>query len=333
MIQMETKIKIGSLNVRGLNNRLKRKSLYKMIYKERFDLMFCQEMYVTESNKGIWETEWGGKLVTSCGDSNARGVGIFISNRCYITNINTVIDTEGRFIIMSCTIDEREWLFVNVYAPNADTPQYFTNLFKQMENCTAENIVMAGDFNLVMNQNLDALNRKHNNNKSWQVLMDSVSEWGLCDTWRLFNQDSKRLTHFQRGTGARLDFFLCSQGLMDSVIDQKISSNVLSDHNTIELVLETDQLARGPGVWRLNVSLLSQEKTLEKIKETIRKTNKNANHLDIHEKWELIKSNVGKIFREEGKSKAHRDDNNYTKLKTILNELDKEKGRAYPLCG
>ena len=59
---------------------------------------------------------------------------------------------------------------INLYAPNEDSPDFFTSLFKKIEDIDIKNIIIAGDWNLVNDFKKDTINyKKINNPKSQEI--------------------------------------------------------------------------------------------------------------------------------------------------------------------
>ena len=55
-------LKFISFNVRGLNNSIKRRKIFKWLHKQTADCYFLQESFSTKQTIDIWESEWGGKF-------------------------------------------------------------------------------------------------------------------------------------------------------------------------------------------------------------------------------------------------------------------------------
>ena len=94
------------------------------------------------------------------------------------------------------------------------------NVIKNITEQEPENIIFAGDFNLVLNEKKDAMNRKHNNEKALKVLQAYIEEVSMVDIWRQCNSDQFKFTWHRKKpqhTFARLDFFLINCGLVLSV--------------------------------------------------------------------------------------------------------------------
>ena len=89
--------KLTSLNVRGLSNFKKRRTIFCWCRKMKSDMIFLQETHSTQEIERHWEREWGGKMLFSHGANNARGVIILVRNG-FDYNVDTVkIDSQGRF--------------------------------------------------------------------------------------------------------------------------------------------------------------------------------------------------------------------------------------------
>ena len=54
-------VKIISINVRGLSNKNKCRSIFKY-YRDRCDILCLQETHSIEETNNIWKNEWGGWL-------------------------------------------------------------------------------------------------------------------------------------------------------------------------------------------------------------------------------------------------------------------------------
>ena len=70
---------VGCLNVRGLNNKLKRSTIYRKAHLNRYGVFLLQETYCKKEDEDIWSAEWGGKCSFNNGAHNSRGVAILFS--------------------------------------------------------------------------------------------------------------------------------------------------------------------------------------------------------------------------------------------------------------
>ena len=191
---MDNSLKIGSLNVRGLNNRLKRKRVFRDMILNQYDLVLLQEVYSTAQSSTTWGSEWGGSIFYSHGASNARGVAILVKRNFGGKILEVVDDGQGRFIAIKIEYLEMELVIGNVYAPNKDTPEYFGDIWNKLQNMHGQQYIIGGDFNLVLDTDIDALNRITNNGKACDKIVNIMEAEELCDTFRVLNPNVRRYT-------------------------------------------------------------------------------------------------------------------------------------------
>ena len=64
-------------------------------------------------------------------------------------------DTSGRFIICDVKIEEKCITLATLYAPNDDEPTFYQNFFDHLLDFQREDVIIGGDFNLVLDLNKD----------------------------------------------------------------------------------------------------------------------------------------------------------------------------------
>ena len=181
-------------------------------------MIFCllQELHLNGENTHLWSCEWGKRAFFSPGKSNARGVGILINSNANIVIKKEIIDKNGRVVILVLTIEDIDYVIGNIYAPNSDDPKFFKHVFNKVEAIGCENVILAGDFNLVLNIDKDAKNRLSNNYKACETVKNYMEQLGLIDVWRVYNEETFSYT-WKRGSPAtysRLDMFLVSGSIV-----------------------------------------------------------------------------------------------------------------------
>ena len=70
-----------------------------------------------------WKHEWRGHSYYSHGSNDRRGVITLIGAKLEFHLFRNIIDSEGRYIITHCKIQESPFLLVNIYAPNVEADQ------------------------------------------------------------------------------------------------------------------------------------------------------------------------------------------------------------------
>ena len=310
-------LKICSLNVRGLGERLKRRETFNWLRAKKFSIYLLQETHCSENTTATWSSEWGYKTLFSCCTGASGGVAIFFNNYFAFQLERSYSDPKGRFIICDIKTNGRLFTLATIYAPNNDDPAFFESFFSHLRDFHCDDIVLGGDFNLVLNLEKDkkgGLAKTHT--KAVTVINDQATKFDLVDAWRVSNPDIRRYTWRRRKPEiqCRLDFFLVSQSLMCNVTHTDISAGFKTDHSmvTIQVALHTNP--RGPGFWKLNTSFLSETEYINQIKTTIEGVKdeyQNEKSVNASLLWEMIelkvreqslryaKTKKAKILREE----------------------------------
>ena len=116
------KIKIVSLNVRGLQDNMKRKKVFQYLKKFSPDICMLQETHCKKEIEMIWHSEWGNRIEFSNGTSAARGVATLFSKKLAKSVVEINRDMEGRMLHCKVKIDDQIYGITNIYAPNTDVP-------------------------------------------------------------------------------------------------------------------------------------------------------------------------------------------------------------------
>ena len=122
-------------------------------------------------------------------------------------------------------IDNEILTLVNIYAPNNDNPTFFQNLLDRILSFECEEVIMGGDFNLVM----DVQKGKKGGNatthrNSLKEVQNIANSLDLIDVWRTLNPDSKRFTlrRTKPEVHCRLDYFMISSSLTTAITNADI---------------------------------------------------------------------------------------------------------------
>ena len=148
-------LKLISMNVCGLNEKIKRTKVFRFLRSKEIDVACIQETHLTKSKHRIIKNEWNGKVVYNDGESNSRGVAVFFAKHLDVQNVSVDRDLNGRFVSVAIKLNEQSLRIVNVYAPNGDCPAFFTDVFQKIQNYTEDHIILMGDFNQILNVKLD----------------------------------------------------------------------------------------------------------------------------------------------------------------------------------
>ena len=80
---------------------------------------------------------------------------ILFNVRTALEVLDSEQDEHGRYLIVKVLINEETITFCNVYGPNSDSPSFFETLFATLLNFARDKVILGGDFNIVLDNDLD----------------------------------------------------------------------------------------------------------------------------------------------------------------------------------
>ena len=194
-----------------------------------------QETHSTPIDEENWRKQWRGKLFFSHGTSNNTGVLVgFREGLDYSVN-KEVRDNNGRILILDVKIQGKPYLIINLYGDNDQAGQVVTlakleSLLESFDIKTERKIILGGDFNVIFDKRLDA-DRGSPCLKvgTIQKLMDILSEYDLCDIFRVHNSELRRFSwrHKAQLIQRRLDYIFVSSKLQEDVLEININPSGL----------------------------------------------------------------------------------------------------------
>ena len=317
-------VNIISLNARGMRDQLKRKALFDF-YSKRCDVFCVQETHSDEESCNIWKTEWGGDAYFSHGTNNSRGVAVFIKKDAKLQVKEYNADHEGRFIYCVMEISERLVCLGNVYAPNKDSPGFFTEKFQKCHE-KSDRTVIVGDFNTVLNASLD----KNNvvgayNQKATTRINNLLEELNMTDIWRSQNPGVQRYSWYHnhpRLQCSRLDYAIVLTGIAGEVHDVFYLNGLYSDHSVVFVGIDLEAKDRGPSYWKMNVTLLSDAESVASINARIHQVKCEYQNCDAVQKWEAIKKGIHSEAKRISKVKASENNVSISQLAEYITECE-----------
>lgn len=286
-------LSIFTLNVKGFRDKNKRRECFLWLQEKKPSIIFLQETHSTSSDISLWTNEWGAKALWSHGSSNSRGTAILFNKNLNISILKCMCDPNGRYVIVDVKILDKVFTLINIYAPNDDCPQFFTQIDNLINQFHGNSIIFGGDFNCVLNLSLDKKGgRMHTNFQARSEIFEVMKKRCLVDIWRELNPNSKRFTWRSNSDPpimCRLDFFLISKNLKSCIDNSIISNGYRTDHNLVSIHMNDNYEKPGKGFWKFNVSLLNDLDYINMVKENIGfilEENKDANPQIL---WETIK--------------------------------------------
>ena len=168
-------ITLYTLNTKGLGGKQKRLQVLQYLEEKSYDIVFLQETHYNEKTCQSWKRDWKGKSFFSGLHSNKEGVALLINGS---SNIKCATFTElipGRIIALDIEMNNKDITLINIYGPNDDKTFIFDTLETFVTNNNDKNIILAGDFNTVLNPSVDKKNGRIDTNKKMPNMLEQFN--------------------------------------------------------------------------------------------------------------------------------------------------------------
>ena len=268
-------IGICCVNVQGIQNSEKRRDIFDRLRNQNYKIICLTDTHFDKSKEKIYSAEWGYLSYFSSFSSQSRGVAILFKNNFEFKVKNVHRDHQGNLIVLDMEIEENRLSLAVVYGPNQDNPNFYQNMQKTLTRFGNQKILIVGDWNLLLDPEVDGKNYKHiNNPKARLEVLKMITELNLYDIYRCENSESRLFTWRRKLKSGdiqmgRLDFFLLSESLINFSKKEKILTAYRSDHCLISLSLCFSASQKSKTFWKFNNSLLNNKSFVTEVKQLI----------------------------------------------------------------
>ena len=252
-------ITLISHNVQGFNSPNKRKKAFLQYNKLKAKIVMLQEThFMKDAHPTFFHKAYNQSFYTTS-SSKTKGVAIFFHHSFPFEIQQVYKDHESRFIIIKGTLSGRELTVANVYAPNDAQTSFFTQFFNKLQQLHSSHIIVGGDFNSVMQPNLDRSKQNLSSKTLSKTTITHLNDLQLIDSWRALNIGAREYTFYSHphDSYSRIDHIFCTPIILANTHDAAIHPCSWSDHQIVTLSTEFIGLTPTPYSWRLNESLLS----------------------------------------------------------------------------
>lgn len=253
-------MKLVSWNVNGFRAVLK-KNFHEFFKEADADIFCIQETKMQEHQVEV-SFEGYHQYFASAEKKGYSGVAIFTKHEPLSVHYGINADghpEEGR----SITLEYNDFYFVGAYVPNSQAKlKRLDYRMKWEDDMTAylsqlnehKPVIYCGDLN-VAHEEIDLKNPSTNRKNAGfsdeeRAAFTRLLEAGFIDTFRYFYPTEEKYSWWsyrtnarERGIGWRIDYFVVSEDLEETIKDSIINDDVLgSDHCPVTLILHDDHL-------------------------------------------------------------------------------------------
>jgi exonuclease III/ribonuclease HI len=200
-------------------------------------------------NKSLTE----GTIIWSKTNNNkhkGKGTAIYFKNK-WAKHIGKVSNPEENILIVTLYFKQCIIIIAQIYMPPNDKDsrqvilQQIRILIESHYRERNTYIIIAGDFNAVVDKNLDKLNNTHKG--SYNKVFDTFKHYEFIDTYRAAHPDKKEFTWSNTLNRTRIDYIWLSPNWSNDMIKSEIidaSTITHSDHNIVSVCCNTSDIIR-----------------------------------------------------------------------------------------
>ena len=327
----EKNLRIATLNVDGIRGKKKREAIIRTLKNKCLDIVALQETHLLRDDIAELSKTWGGKIIHKEGTVFSKGICLMFNNKFDDSNIIEIFK-DDRIIICAIKVFENIIPIACIYGPreyNEKKTFYKTIkniVLNKLNQSEIENIILLGDFNVVMNNSQDIISGQPHCQTLVEGLNKSIAEMGLHDCWREHNPEERAFTWRRRSPpiARRLDYIFTGHHIHTYTKNCIIQSLGYSDHRAVITQIQFNDFKRGNGIFKMNVSELKNEVFVNKLINIINQTKIDSQNLNLDPKttWCWIKIKVREAAQAQGKKRTKIRKNVEHLLYKRLNDLE-----------
>lgn len=259
---MSPSFKLATLNVRGLNNNIKKKRLLSLTKRINVDILLLQETHLKKTAFPIVNKHHFPYQIHALSNGKARGTAILIGKNHRFEELASLKDKGGRYVITKGRLDTELVTIASIYAPNDGQLRFLEDVLLKIQDFSDGLLLIAGDFNYVADLHLDRTYKRglakilapH----TYTALHCLFEKHNLIDCWRQINPNMRDYTYFsaRHDVFSRLDYCLMSKKDIHHLRNSEIGYQLLSDHSWVTCDFTTSNTELREYNWTLNRNLL-----------------------------------------------------------------------------
>ena len=262
--------RVLSINANGLRDANKRMSFAQWLIRLKIDFLCIQELHTTSCHECFtWFSPFGFECITSPG--SARSCETALLYRPKFNAVKSSFNSDGRLASGVFSFDNVIFAISSVYAPNRNPDR---NCFLQLVHDSVDPAIpsfLCGDLNTVFDRSLDrrGSNAADTSRESSTVLRSLFADCCVIDAWRHLHPGTPGFTWDSPdgSLSSRIDFIACPSSWSHLISSCDIVPCPYSDHSAVLLqVSPPSPFPRGPGRWKLNVSILTDDDFILSVK-------------------------------------------------------------------
>jgi len=254
-------LKFSTQNVQSLNVSVKGIKTFaklKLVTAGQPDIIFLSDTRLNsnENKYGLTDIQkqlgFLGYIGLFNSNVSSRGVGILIKKSLEPRIISEKKGPLDNYYLVKlhCNNFEEDFIVGSIYGPNDNNLSFFTHLERDLNDLNSPIMILGGDWNLTLddspvNENMDCFNMQNiPSKKRSEMALQMCKKLSLVDPFRMLYPNRREFTYVPNDplllNRSRLDFFLVTKNISQSVRDCKIADSVVGrffDHKSVNLTM------------------------------------------------------------------------------------------------
>lgn len=254
-----------SINAKGLNHPVKRKSLWNKVIQQSGDVLCAQETHFHSQRPPKCTHPKFTHVFAASALTKKRGILTAIRDTVAFTKHSDIADPQGRYHILVCDIESTTYTVVNIYAPNKHQLPFLHQVLKRAKQVQRGYLLLHGHFNLPPDPQVNSTSSSTRHHHSLQPLLHSQE---LYDAWRCLHSSERDYSFFSacHRVYTQLDLFLTEKWLTPKITASMINDITLSDHALVMLSVADLSGVNTCFVWQSNLRLIQDDQSEENLR-------------------------------------------------------------------
>jgi hypothetical protein len=155
MAVTENNVNIVSMNCQGLADVKKRRDVFHFLKNKKNSIYLLQDTHFSSKLEKYIRAEWGYDCYFASHNSSSRGVAVLLNNNFEFEVKRVFRDQGGNYILILIKMLGKKNLIGNIYRPKRDYLDCYIKLKDKIKEIEPDNIIIGGDWNLVLTFKLD----------------------------------------------------------------------------------------------------------------------------------------------------------------------------------
>ena len=226
--------------------------------RRKFDIICLTEIKISKVNRNYFAHKEYNTYLNLPPDhqknSPREGVATLVRKELCTESFEISFPVEGRATRIKLKLNEENFDCLCLYAPaqsDAVSSNFFENLLEPLPDTNeAENSIIIGDFNTVLDPALDRKDPhiKYQKPRTSKLINDHALSNSLVDPWRTSHPDKREYSWANSRSASRIDYALISAHLYHQTTDASYSTPpVKTDHKAFTLGIKLGKFKTGKG--------------------------------------------------------------------------------------